>query len=121
MSDINNESQLQPEQSELQPEQEEYTPASPAKRVLAWIGVLYMVIVTALTTYMYFAGGKALTGLAPLLAIPGLVGLGVIALMNHRATGSPRKWAAWTIAIISWLAAIWFLFPGISGLLANFA
>ena len=119
MSDLN-----KPElQSDL-PEQTEdakYTPASPAKRLLAWIGVVYVVIVTALTTYMYFAGGKPLTGIGPLLAVPGLIGFGIMLLLNHRATGSPSKWAAWAGAVISWLVAIWFLFPGISGLLANFA
>ena len=64
--------------SNPQPEQEPYTPASPVKRAIAWIGVVYMVILVALTTYMYFDGGVALTGIAPLLAIPGLVGLGIV-------------------------------------------
>ena len=112
MSDIIN--------SESQPEQEPYTPASPVKRAMAWIGIVYMVILVALTTYMYFAGGVALTGIAPLLAIPGLVGLGIVALISHRTTGSPSKRAAWTLAIVCWLVAIWFLIPGIDGLLANF-
>ncbi|MBE6956263.1 MAG: hypothetical protein E7450_02285 [Ruminococcaceae bacterium] len=117
MSDVNN----KPESESQQPERREYTPAPPAKRVLAWVGVVYMVIVTALTTYMYFADGNALTGLAPLLTIPGLVGLGVMVLLNHRSTGAPRKGIAWAIAVVCWLAAVWFLFPGIAGLLANFA
>lgn len=123
MSDLDYNPDLQPEQPEQseQPELVEYTPAPPAKRALAWIGVVYMVIITALTTYMYFAGGVALTGIAPLLAVPGLIGLGVVALLNHRTTGSPRKWIAWTLAVVSWLVAVWFLFPGIAGLLANFA
>ena len=33
-----------------------YIPASPVKRTLAWIGVVYMVIVVALTTYIFFNG-----------------------------------------------------------------
>ena len=58
-------------------EEVHYTPASPVKRGLAWIGVVYMVIITALSTYHIYTG-TALNGLAPLLAVPGLVGLGII-------------------------------------------
>ena len=112
MSDIN-----RPEQ----PETEGYTPASPVKRAIAWIGVVYMVILVALTTYMYFSGGSAMTGIAPLLAIPGLIGLGIVSLISHRTTGSPTKRTAWMLAILCWLVAIWFLIPGIAGLMSNFA
>jgi len=104
-----------------QPEQERYTPASPVKRALAWIGIVYMVILVALTTYMYFSAGVALTGIAPLLAVPGLVGLGIVGLISHRTTGSPSKRGAWILAAICWLVSVWFLIPGIAGLLANFA
>ena len=95
-----------------QPESEGYTPASPVKRALAWIGIVYMVILVFLTTYMYFSGGVALTGIAPLLAIPALIGLGIVA---------PGKGAAWGLAVACWLVAVWFLIPGIAGLMANFA
>lgn len=37
----------------------DYTPASPVKRTLAWIGIAYMVILVALTTYFYYTA-KAL-------------------------------------------------------------
>lgn len=103
------------------PEEQGYTPASPVKRALAWIGIVYMVILVALTTAMYFSGGIALTGIAPLLAVPGLVGLGIVGLISHRTTGSPSKRRAWTLAVICWLVAVWFLIPGVAGLLANFA
>lgn len=106
---------------ELQLEEERYTPASPVKRAMAWVGVVYMVILTALTTYMYFSGGEPLTSIAPLLAVPGLIGLGIVGLISSRTTGSPSKGSAWTLAILCWLAAVWFLIPGIGGLLANFA
>ncbi len=106
---------------ELPPEDEGYTPASPAKRAMAWVGIVYMVILVALSTYMYFSGGVALTGIAPLLAVPGLVGLGIVGLISHRTTGAPTKKAAWTLAVVCWLVAIWFLIPGMAGLLANFA
>ena len=34
----------------------EYTPASPIKRTLAWMGVVYMVILVLLTTYNLATG-----------------------------------------------------------------
>ena len=40
-------------------EDQGYTPASPVKRTLAWIGLSYMVILVALTTYYFFTGHHA--------------------------------------------------------------
>ena len=67
-----------------------YTPASPVKRTLAWIGLSYMVIIVALTTY-YFFTGTTLGNLGPLLTVPGLIGLGILSLVSHHssATNSP--------------------------------
>ncbi len=42
------------------------------------MGVVYMVILVALMTYFYFTGSM-LVNMAPLLAVPGLIGLGVLA------------------------------------------
>ena len=97
-----------------------YEPAGPVKRALAWIGVVYMLILTALNLYAIYTGG-ALHGLAPLLAVPGLAGLGGTALIAHRANGRPSAAAAWVIAAICWLLAVLLLFPGIAGLMANFS
>ena len=35
---------------------EGYTPASPIKRTLAWIALVYVLILLALTTYYYYTG-----------------------------------------------------------------
>ena len=64
----------QPDHREEQPE---YIPASPVKRTMAWIGIVYMVILLCLTTF-YFYTGRMLGNLAPLLTVPGLVGLGAL-------------------------------------------
>jgi hypothetical protein len=98
---------------------ESYTPASPVKRAMAWIGVVYMVIIVALTTYIY-ATGTPLTNLAPLLAIPALVGLGIVALISHRTTGKPGKLPAILLALLCWVAAAYSLPIGLYGLLSNF-
>ena len=46
-----------------QDQQEPYVPASPVKRTMAWIGIVYMVILLCLTTF-YFYTGRMLGNLA---------------------------------------------------------
>ena len=106
---------------ERNPHEEErgYTPASPVKRALAWIGVVYMIILVALMTYFYFTASM-LTGLGPLLTIPGLVGLGVVSILSWRTTGRPQKTPALVLAVVCWVLAVLTLPIGIAGLMANF-
>jgi len=112
MSDIHKDS--------MQPEEDRgYTPASPVKRAMAWIGIVYMLILVALMTYFYFTA-RMLGGLAPLLTLPGLVGLGIVALISWRTTGRPGKWPAIAAAAICWLIALITLPIGIAGLMSNF-
>lgn len=104
------------------PEEKEesgFTPSSPVKRTLAWIGVVYMLILLALTTYAYFTG-TGLGNLGPLLTVPGLIGLGAVALVSWKTTGKPGKWPAAAIAALCWLLAIATLPIGIAGLMSNF-
>ena len=100
-------------------EEQGYTPASPVKRALAWIGVVYMVILVALTTYFYFTA-TMLGGLGPLLTIPGLVGLGIVSLISLRTTGRPAKGPAIALAVLCWVLAVLTLPVGIAGLMSNF-
>lgn len=97
-----------------------YTPASPVKRTLAWIGVAYALILLALTTYFFFTA-TGLGNLGPLLTVPGLIGLGVLALVSWRSTGKPGKWPAIGLAALCWLLALVTLPIGIIGLLSNFS
>ena len=85
-------------------EEKGYTPASPVKRTMAWIGVVYMLILLALTTYFYFTG-TGLRNLGPLLTVP----------------GRPGKGAAITITVLCWLLAAAALPIGIIGLMSNFS
>lgn len=109
----------EPTAAEFEGENARYVPASPVKRALAWIGVIYMVILVALNTYFCFTA-TVLHGLAPLLAVPGLAGLGITALIGHRTAGRPGKTAAWLVAGACWLLAAALILPGIAGLMANF-
>lgn len=96
-----------------------YTPSSPVKRTLAWTGLVYMLILLALTTYFYFTG-TALGNLGPLLTVPGLISLGILALVSYRSTGKPGKWPAILLAVLCWLLALVTIPVGLVGLLSNF-
>ena len=113
------------EEKKIPPQEEQdapapYTPASPVKRTLAWIGLAYVLIFLALTTYYYF-NGTMLGNLGPLLTVPGLIGLGILALVSWRTTGRPGKWPAIALAAVCFLAALATLPLGIVGLLSNFS
>lgn len=102
------------------PEEEKgYTPASPVKRTLAWIALCYVLIFLALTTY-YFYTGTMLGNLAPLLTVPGLIGLGALILVSWRSTGNPGKGPAILMALVCWLLALATLPVGLAGLMSNF-
>lgn len=105
------------------PEEKEgsgFTPSSPVKRTLAWIGVVYALILLALTTYFFFTA-TGLRNLGPLLTVPGLIGLGILALVSWKTTGKPGKWPAIAIAVVCWLLALATLPIGIAGLISNFS
>lgn len=108
-----------PEEKRPSGQTEGFTPASPVKRTLAWIGVVYALILLALTTYIYFTG-SGLGNLGPLLAVPGLIGLGAVVLVSWRSTGKPGKGPAIALAVLCWLLAVATLPIGIAGLMSNF-
>ena len=101
-------------------EEEVYTPSSPVKRTMAWIALVYVLIFLALTTYFYFTG-TMLGNLAPLLTVPGLLGLAAVILVSWRTTGKPGKWAAIVLAAACIAFALATLPLGIMGLMSNFS
>ena len=101
-------------------EEEVYTPSSPVKRTMAWIALVYVLIFLALTTYFYFTG-TMLGNLAPLLTVPGLLGLAAVILVSWRTTGKPGKWAAIALAAACIAFALATLPLGIMGLTSNFS
>ena len=102
-----------------QDRQEPYVPASPVKRTMAWIGIVYMVILLCLTTF-YFYTGRMLGNLAPLLTVPGLVGLGALILVSWRSTGHPRRGLAFGLSLLCFCLAAFTLPIGLLGLMSNF-
>ena len=98
---------------------ESYTPASPVKRTMAWIGIVYMVILLCLTTF-YFYTGRMLGNLAPLLTVPGLIGLGALILVSWHSTGHPRRGLAFGLSLLCFCLATFTLPIGLLGLMSNF-
>ena len=102
-----------------QEEKEPFVPASPVKRTLAWIGLAYAFMLLGMTTYIFFTG-TALGNLAPMLTLPGLVGLGAVAIVSWRTTGKPAGWAAVLLAVLCWALAIFTAPLAWVGLMSNF-
>lgn len=102
-----------------QDQQEPYVPASPVKRTMAWIGIVYMVILLCLTTF-YFYTGRILGNLAPLLTVPGLIGLGALILVSWHSTGHPRRGLAFGLSLLCFCLAAFTLPIGLLGLMSNF-
>ena len=102
-----------------QDQQEPYVPASPVKRTMAWIGIVYMVILLCLTTF-YFYTGRMLGHLAPLLTVPGLIGLGALILVSWHSTGHPRRGLAFGLSLLCFCLAAFTLPIGLLGLMSNF-
>lgn len=102
-----------------QDQQEPYVPASPVKRTMAWIGIVYMVILLCLTTF-YFYTGRMLGNLAPLLTVPGLIGLGALILVSWHSTGHPRRGLAFGLSLLCFCLAAFTLPIGLLGLMSNF-
>ena len=100
-------------------EEQGYVPSSPVKRTMAWIALVYVLLFLALTTYFYFTG-TMLGNLGPLLTVPGLIGLGVLVIVNHKTTGTPGR-ALTVLAVLAlWGLAAITLPIGLVGLMSNF-
>ena len=107
-------------QNTSQEEQEPYTPSHPIKRILAWVGIIYMAAIVLLNLYPFFSQGRYLQGVAPLLVCPGAVGMAIIALYQLRQTPSKGFRAALALLALACLvvAAVG-LWDGIPALISG--
>lgn len=94
-------------------DQAPYTPASPAKRALAWMGVIYMGILVALITYN-LATGAPLQGSPGILLAPACGCLAVLSLLQFRKL---RRGGLLGLGIAAGIACAGSLILGISDLL----
>lgn len=80
----------------------DYTPASPIKRALAWMGIVYMVILVLLTTYNV-ATGAPLHGIPGLLLFPACGGLAAVASFQYR---TEKRMHMLVLAILAAVACV---------------
>ena len=93
--------------------------ASPVKRLWAWIGVVYMVMLVFFSTYAV-ACGKGMNGTLSLLLAPALIGLGGTAVLRYRAgQGRGGPVACVLVAGASFGLAVFQLIQGIPVLIAQ--
>jgi hypothetical protein len=99
-------------------EETSYVPASVYKRVWAWVGVVYMVILVLLITY-YFATWTFLTGIGGVMLFPVLGGFSVVKgiqahEMEHAADRvGPIFWSVLS-GILCVICLIWGIFQVIA-------
>ena len=79
-----------------------YTPAHPIKRIVAGVGIVYMVCLVFLNVYPFFHQGAYLTGIAPLFACPGIAGMFAVAVYLLRSPDSTyaRKVSMGILAVL---------------------
>lgn len=101
-------------------EREPYSPASPAKRVLAWVGVAYMVIIILLNFFAFTHQGGLIRGIGPLMLCPAVAGLGVLSVLRYRS-GRSRGGLAGAVFMVGLCAVVFIggLVMGIPALLGQ--
>lgn len=104
---------------EARDEREPYVPASPVKRIMAWVGVAYMLILVLLNVYPFFNGGVNLHGLGPLLVCPGAAGLAVITRYQARRSTGGRRIALSLLCVACAAVFLLGLSDGIPALMAG--
>ncbi|MEG1857540.1 MAG: hypothetical protein RR216_02275 [Pseudoflavonifractor sp.] len=98
--------------------------ASPLKRVWAWVGVAYMVVVVLLFTYM-LAFGSYLQGIGSLMLCPAVAGIAVSMLVLRR-TGKlqteilTQRMIFVLVELLCGAVLVLNLYSGIPALLRNF-
>lgn len=80
-----------------------YTPASLSKRVLAWVGIVYMVLLILLNVYSV-ATGSPLKGIAGIMLAPACGGLAVYSWLKYRR-GEHRGSKAGALLVVALAAA----------------
>ena len=96
------------------------TYASPVKRVWAWVGVAYMLIIVLLFTW-YMAKARFINGIGSLMLIPALCGVAATVILRYRS-GEAKGGLIVCILFVAACAALVILnlITGIPALLANF-
>lgn len=96
-----------------------YIPASFEKRAAAWMGIVYVLMLTFILNFTLFTGGKQLPGTFPLFLVPVSGTLAVILVRRLKLRICPGGTAGGVLSLILCAAGIFFgLALGVPALLA---
>ena len=95
-------------------EKPSYTPASPVKRALAWMGIVYMVILVLLTTYN-MATGEPIHNIPGILLFPACGGLAAVCFLRGREI---KKLPLLILGVLATVACAFNLVTGVLSLVA---
>lgn len=108
-------------QTETPEEKPSFTPASFEKRVLAWVGVAYMVFLVLGIVILVATRGTGLANTFPILLCPAAVGAAVIGIYRERAGKNKEgRYFTWALVFLCVVAFAVGVIGGIPPLLANF-
>lgn len=96
--------------------------ASPMKRIWAWVGVVYMVIIVLLITYM-FSFSKYLQGIGALMVCPAIAGVGASLICAWKTGTRKSNGRLALLVILLVLCGVLLFFSlglGVNALIANF-
>ena len=98
-----------------------YTPASFEKRAAAWMGIVYVLMLSFVITFAIYTGGRELPGTFPLFLVPVSVTLAVILIRRMKLSTCPGGRAGGVLGLILCAAGVGLgLFLGVPALLAAF-
>ena len=96
-----------------------YTPASFEKRAAAWMGIVYVLMLSFVITFAIYTGGRELPGTFPLFLVPVSVALAVITARRMKLKTCPGGAAGGIFALSLCAAGVLFgLVLGAPALLA---
>lgn len=78
-----NQDKNKPEQVEQAEQPKENARQTLVKRVLAWLGIIY-ILLTMVLSWVYIVRGAWLYNIGPLLTVPALLGFGVFQFLRYR-------------------------------------
>ncbi len=84
---------------ENQAQKAAYTPASVEKRIAAWMGLGYMLMLLFVLTFSIFTGGKTLPGTFPLLLLPICAAAAALSVYHRRKGAASLPLTVFIVAV----------------------
>ena len=98
-----------------------YTPASFEKRAAAWMGIVYVLMMSFVVTFSIYTGGRELPGTFPLFLVPVSITLAVVLIRQLKNRSCPAGTMGGVIGLIACAAGVFFgLALGVPALVGAF-